>query len=144
MFRLLSVLVLLWSGAAFAADNQTLLTGKNLETAKEMNMAYAQHLYSATCLDRQKAYFLPRNLTPEEGKKRIQGFQKSCDCMAGKVIEKTSPNAVVDYVTQANGISSSAKKNAKGIYKLNASSQFIAINNLTVDKDARRSCGLQK
>lgn len=137
----LFAIVMVVSVASFAASNPKQLSAKELEMAKQMNVAYAQHLYSSTCMDRQKSFFLPKGLTPDEQAKRNKGFQKSCDCLSGEVIKATSPNDVIDYITQTNGATLPNPSEDDKEIQVDETAEYTKIRKMSYDSDARRKCG---
>ncbi len=88
---------------AHAADKQKPLTGRDLEDAKKMNDIYARHMYSSSCMERQKALYLPSTLTPAEIAERMAKYKESCDCLTDVILKTFTPNDLINYVTDMNG-----------------------------------------
>lgn len=80
------------------------LTGSDLEQATKMNEIYARHMYSSTCMERQKALYTPRTLSPAELSARMVKYKESCDCLTDVILKKFTPNDVIDYVTDRDGV----------------------------------------
>ena len=121
------------------------LDAKEMELAVQMNKAYASHVYASTCFDRQRSLFVPKILNKEEVAKRLASIQKSCDCMADLVIKATSPNDVIDYITERNGINLKKITSDKdGEFEYTETPQFTKIREMTYGDDLPRKCGFSK
>ena len=101
-FVLVIILVLSIS-VAHAAEVDAPLTGRDLEDATKMNDMYARHMYSSTCMERQKALYTPKTLTPAEIATRMGKFKESCDCMTDTILKKFAPNDLINYVGYLDG-----------------------------------------
>lgn len=89
-------------GANAASNNQP-LTGSDLKEATEMNDLYARHMYSSTCVERQKALHVMSVLTADEQSKRVAGFKNTCDCITDAILKQVTPNDLINYVTDMDG-----------------------------------------
>ena len=140
---------LLSSLSAFAADKaEQPLSGEDMKLAREMNEAYARHIYTSSCLNRQVGLFMPKMLTPEEKAKKIKSFKASCDCLADMVLKEATPNSVIDYVTRTSGTNKSvpdAGKKAKDVKKvLERTQEFDRIGLISRGKETRKMCGFNQ
>ena len=153
-FRLiLAVLIcVMGSGGAKAADPDKPLAGADLEMAVKMNDVYARHMYSSVCIEHQKAYFLPRQLSVDDEAKKMQSFKDSCDCLTNRVLKESSPNDVIDYVTAMNGgkksMPGTSGKKTKAFPDLPKGSQaeekLMKIGQIGRDEKIRKDCGFTR
>ncbi|MBL8641053.1 MAG: hypothetical protein JNL76_02950 [Alphaproteobacteria bacterium] len=96
--------LLLCLSVAQAAENNQALTGSDLKEAIEMNNIYARHMYSSTCMERQKALYMPRTLSQPEVAARILEYKKSCDCLTDVLLKTFTPDDLIKYVTDMDGV----------------------------------------
>ena len=105
MFKQFVFIVALVSFLSFAHadDNNKPLAGRELEDATKMNDIYARHMYSSTCMERQKALYTPKTLSSEEVAARMVKYKESCDCMTNEILKKFTPNDLIGYISQNEG-----------------------------------------
>lgn len=142
--KLLLILVLVcMSTAAMAADKPVQLKGKDLEEAQQMNDIYARHMYSSSCVDRQKAFYIPNALTDAEKAGRIAEFKKSCDCMTDTVLKSFQPNDVISYVGDMSGAFPPGVTKRPKLDPIIVK-KYAKIAEINRDKENRQKCGFKQ
>lgn len=142
--KLLFILALVCvSTAAMAADKPVQLKGKDLEEAQQMNDIYARHMYSSSCVDRQKAFDTSDASTEAEKAGRMAEFKKSCDCMTDTVLKSFQPNDIISYVGDMNGaippgVTTRPKPDPIMVNK------YLKIAEINRNKENREKCGLKQ
>jgi len=136
------IIVMAFMSVANAADSPKQLTGDDLKTAIEMNKVYAQHMYSSSCFERQKAYQTVFGMPEAEKAKLLFDIKKSCDCMTDLVVKNAMPNDVINFVMVTNG---SALPNAKENNVNNIETQKMAkIMAIGLNENNRKNCGFKQ
>lgn len=128
---------------AHADDNNKPLTGRDLEDATKMNDIYARHMYSSTCMERQKSLYTPKTLSPAEIAARMEKYKESCDCMTNEILKKFTPNDVIGYVTQLDGV---LPPNVKSRAKPDSvtAKKYFGISALNREIRTRQQCGFKQ
>lgn len=143
--RILFILFLIvLAPSVYAADKNQNLSGKELKEAVQMNDIYARHMFSSNCLERQKSFFIPMNMSEADKAARIQSFQKSCDCMTNVVMKSYLPNDVIDYVTKSSGSVPTGSSYVRPKPDPAQARKFGKLMMLSRDKQLRQSCGFKQ
>ena len=150
-FIVMGLMCLSGAIAAEAADKQTPkqkpLQGKELEQAVQLNDVYARHLYATSCVERQKAYFLPPILSPEERASRLASYKASCDCQTDHILKTVKPNGLIGYVTSMNGSQIPSDQLAgRKPRELDGQTKalYAKIMYVNKDKNVRKKCGFKQ
>lgn len=124
------------------------LKGDDLETAQAMNDIYARHMLTSSCMERQKNYFIPYEISNEEKASRMASFKKGCDCITNTILETYSANDAIDYVTDAYGSVIPKQTKSEGVEFVDNTKQGEKFAKMTytmnVDTEFRKKCGFQK
>ena len=136
MITLFSVL-----SVAHAADNGQ-LSSSEMKTAVKMNEIYAHHMYSSSCLERQRMMYVSPILTPAEKNSLMVEYAKACDCLANKVLKDSNPNDVIGYVTYMDGSIEPGTKRVKPDPQTREKNSKIMT--LGHEPGNRKSCGFKQ
>ena len=139
MFALIGLSLMFPVSAAQSAEQ---LSASDMKMATEMNKVYAKHMYSSTCVDRQRMMFVPPILSAQEKASRMVSFQKSCDCLTDGLLNSFSPNDVIGFVTYFNGSVAPGTKKAKPDQQTAQKNAQIMM--YARDKETRQGCGFKQ
>ena len=106
VFQKFVFIIVLFSflSVAHAANNDKPLTGNDLKEATQMNDMYARHMFSSSCMERQKALYTPKTLSPAEIAARLEKCKESCDCLTDAILKKFTPNDLIGYIADMDGV----------------------------------------
>lgn len=127
---------------AAAAQNVEQLSGEDMKTAIEMNKIYARHMYSSSCVERQRQMFVPKILNAQEKAALMASYQKSCDCLTDGLMESFAPGDVISYITYMNGSVAPGTQKAKPDQQ--TMQKNAQIMSYARDKQVRNQCGFKQ